>query len=231
MNACTEDPKGSRSSGLRTWGPLITVTVITVAFSSCSSSGSTNATSSPTLPASTALPATTAPTITTTTPATLPAPTTTSVLSGGSTEPVMVPAGSCCNPGPTVLLTAVAAEHLAGRDRITFTLSAPVANYHVRYVPLPVKQDPSDQVVALQGDNAIQISMGATGTDQSANPPTKTYSGPTRLSVTGGTVIELVQTGDFEAVSNWAIGVRAKPAFRVSVGVSPSTLVIEVASS
>ncbi len=106
-----------------------------------------------------------------------------------------------------------------------------MANYHVRYVPLPVKMDPSDQVVALQGDNAIQISMGATGTDQSANPPQQTYTGPTRLSVTGGTVIELVQIGDFEAVSNWAIGVHGKPVFRVSAGSSPSTLVIEVASA
>ncbi len=143
----------------------------------------------------------------------------------------MVPTCGCCNPGPGVLLTAVIGERLAGVDRIIFTFSAPVTNYHVRYVTLPVKQDPSDQVVELQGDNAIPISMGATGIEQSVNPPKQTYSGPTRLPVSRGAVIELVQTGDFEAVSNWAIGVRDKPAFRVSTGSNPSTLVIEIAPS
>ena len=63
------------------------------------------------------------------------------------------------------------------------------------------------------------------------NPPKQTYSEPTRLSVAGGTVIELVQTADFEAVSSWALGVHGKPAFRVFAGSSLSTLVIEVASS
>lgn len=100
----------------------------------------------------------------------------------------------------------------------------------MRYVPLPVKQDPSDQVVDLKGDNAIQISMGATGLDQSVTPAQQTYGGPLRIAVGEGGVIELVQNGDFEAVSNWALGVRGKPAFRVSTGSDPSTLVIDVAS-
>lgn len=101
----------------------------------------------------------------------------------------------------------------------------------MRYVAPPVKQDPSDQVVELQGDHANQIRMGATSTDQSTNPSTKPYTGPTRLSLTGGAVIEVVQTGDVEPVSNWAIGVLGQPVFAVSTDAAPTVLVIEVASS
>jgi hypothetical protein len=42
--------------------------------------------------------------------------------------------------------------------------------------------------------------------------------------------MELVQTGHFEAVSNWTAGVRGKPPFRVSTESNPARLVIDVAS-
>lgn len=151
-------------------------------------------------------------------------------LSGASTNAVVVPSSGCCSAGPSVLLSKITTQNLAGFDQIVFEFSSPVVNYHVRYVPLPVKQDPSDQVVAVQGDNVLQVSMGATGIDQSANPPHQTYTGPLRIQVGRGSVIELVQSGDFEAVSNWVIGVRGKPTFRVSAEANPARLVIDVAS-
>jgi hypothetical protein len=122
-------------------------------------------------------------------------------------------------------------EHRGDYYRIAFGFSAPVTNYHVRYVPLPVRQDPSDQVVELQGDNAIQISIGATGLDQSQNPPVQTYAGSQRIVVGNGSVRELVQIGDFEAVMNWVVGVQGKPEFRVSVVQNPPQLVIEIAAA
>ena len=150
---------------------------------------------------------------------------------GGSTDPVMVPATGCCAAGPTVLLRTQSIEQRGDYYRIVFEFSAPVANYHVRYVPLPVRQDPSDQVVELQGDNAIQISIGATGLDQSQNPPVQTYAGSQRIVVGAGAVREMVQIGDFEAVMNWVIGVQGTPEFRVSVEQNPSQLVIEIAAA
>ena len=78
---------------------------------------------------------------------------------GGSTDPVMVPATGCCAAGPTVLLRTQSIEQRGNYYRIAFEFSGPVTNYHVRYVPLPVRQDPSDQVVELQGEKAIQISL------------------------------------------------------------------------
>ncbi len=152
-------------------------------------------------------------------------------LSSASTDPVLVPATGCCEAGPSILLTGITTEHQTGFDRVVFQFSAPVVNYHVRYVPLPVKQDPSDVPVVLQGDNALQLSVGATSLDQSVNPPSATYSGAQRLVVGKGSITEAVQTGDFEAVLNWAIGVRGKPAFRVTAESNPARLVIDVASS
>ncbi len=150
---------------------------------------------------------------------------------GGSIEPVLVPASGCCAAGPAVLLRTQSSERRGDYYRIAFEFSAPVTNYHVRYVPLPVRQDPSDQVVELQGDNAIQISIGATGLDQSQNPPVQTYAGSQRIVVGSGAVRELVQIGDFEAVMNWVIGVQGTPEFRVSIEQNPPQLVIEIAAA
>lgn len=150
---------------------------------------------------------------------------------GGSTDPVMVPATGCCAAGPTVLLRTQSIEQRGNYYRIAFEFSGPVTNYHVRYVPLPVRQDPSDQVVELQGDKAIQISFGGTGLDQSQNPPVQTYTGPQRIVVGSGAVRELVQIGDFEAVMNWVIGVQGTPEFRVSVEQNPSQLIVEIAAA
>lgn len=151
-------------------------------------------------------------------------------LDGASIDAVTVPETGCCDAGPFVLLTGVTAQRLAGLDRIVFEFSAPVVNYHVRYVPLPVTEDPSDLPVVLQGDSALQLSMGATGVDQTVSPPVQTYTGAGRIAVGTGSVIELVQSGDFEAVSNWTIGVRGRPPFRVSTESDPAQLVIDIAS-
>jgi hypothetical protein len=129
-----------------------------------------------------------------------------------------------------VLLKTVTVERLVGLDRIVFQLSVAPTNYHVRYVPLPVKQDPSDLEVVLPGDSALQISFGGTGLDQSTNPPTQTYTGPQVINAEGDAVLKLVQLGDFEAVSNWAVAVRGKPAFKVSMASNPARLIIEVVS-
>ncbi len=151
-------------------------------------------------------------------------------LDGASTDAVVVPSGGCCEPGPTVLLTDVTAQQMEGFDRIVFEFTAPVMNYNVRYVPLPITEDPSDLPVQLQGDHAIQISMGATGTDQTESPVRQSYTGPTRLAVGTGAVLELVQNGDFEAVSNWVLGTNGQPPFRVTTESNPDRLVIDVAS-
>ena len=87
---------------------------------------------------------------------------------------------------------------------------------------------PIGQHGGAAGDSALQVSLGATAIDQSVTPPKQTYTGPQRLAFNGGVVTEVVQTGDFEAVSNWAIGVHGKPEFRVTAQSAPARLVIDI---
>ncbi len=222
--------------------------VLAFAISGCRSSTSSSnqtlpATSSATAPStaisdsSTSAPSSTSPaSSTSSSDVSSTAPTTVATTLGGtqvfgaSTNPVLVPTSGCCTAAPRVLLKAVTAQHLVGLDRIVFQMSEAPTNYHVRYVPLPVKQDPSDLAVVLPGDSALQISFGGTGLDQSTNPATQTYTGPQAINVEGGVVLKLVQIGDFEAVSNWAVGVRGRPAFKVSMASNPARLIIEVVS-
>ena len=97
----------------------------------------------------------------------------------------------CCDAGPLTFLTSVTAEHLSGFDRMVLEFTAPVTSYWIRYVPLPVTEDPSDRVVVLQGDHALQITMGATGIDRTVDPVHQIYTGPGRIAVGSGPVIEL----------------------------------------
>jgi len=78
------------------------------------------------------------------------------------------------------------------------------------YVSGPVLADPSGQVVPVAGGAVLQLVMSnASGVDLSVNPPEITYTGPTRIAADLPNVVEVVETGDFEAVLSWAIGVRS----------------------
>ncbi len=78
------------------------------------------------------------------------------------------------------------------------------------YVDPPVLADPSGQPVPVAGAAVLQLVMtNASGVDLSTDPPVVTYTGPTGIAANLPNVVELVETGDFEAVLSWAIGVRS----------------------
>lgn len=158
-------------------------------------------------------------------PTSTPAP---APLPDGSLQPVIT--DGCCPPGSGTFLRKVTTQKVDGAVRVTFAFTAPISGYHVRYVDLPVTQDPSDLPVALQGDNALQITMSATGVDLSSDPFREVYSGLRRIEGVGS-VIEVVQTGDFEALMTWVVGVKGKPEFRVSTSTNPATLMVDIASA
>ena len=130
------------------------------------------------------------------------------------------------------LLTAVRVGAQPGFDRVVFEFESAVPAYVVEYVPLPLHADPSDLLVPIQGDHAIGVRMEpAASYDPSSDPLRLTYLGPTRITTSLSTVLEVVKTGDFEAVLNWAIGVDGKQPFKVTVLQGPPRLVIDVATA
>jgi len=130
------------------------------------------------------------------------------------------------------LLTAVRVGAQPGFDRVVFEFEGAVPGYAVEYVPLPLVADPSGLPVAIQGDHAIGVRMEpAASYEASSDPLRLTYLGPTRITTSLSAVLEVVKTGDFETVLNWAIGVDSKQPFKVTVLQGPPRLVIDVATA
>ena len=120
------------------------------------------------------------------------------------------PAGAGLGPA---LLTSVEVADLGDFDRVTFQFRDPTPLpdiFRVEFVSRPVFANPSGEEVTVAGAAVLQIVMSnASGVDLTVDPPEQTYTGPTRIVANLPNVIEVVETGDFEAVLSWAIGVRS----------------------
>jgi len=113
--------------------------------------------------------------------------------------------------GPA-LLVAVQVEDMGTFDRVTFQFRDPTPLpdiFRLEYIARPVVENPSGLEISVAGNAVLQIVMSnASGVDLTVDPPEETYTGSTRITANLPNVIEVVETGDFEAVLSWAIGVR-----------------------
>lgn len=155
------------------------------------------------------------------------APTTTAPFAG-TTDPTTIPAGR-----GTALLTAVRSGVQPGYDRVVFEFDGTgLPGVAVAYTPRPIRADASGDEVAIEGDAVLVVRMSpAAGVDLSGNTAIITYTGPTRLAPRQANVVEIVRTGDFEGVLTWAIGLRARTAYRVLTLESPSRVVIDIVTT
>jgi hypothetical protein len=120
-----------------------------------------------------------------------------------------------------------------GFDRVVFDFLNNVPDWEVSYVERPILADGSGEPVPLAGDFAIKVRMSP-ASQVLFNPAAPSgiidlYPGPGRIATGYPQAVEIVETGDFEAVVTWHIGTRAKVPFRVQVLDSPHRLVIDVA--
>jgi hypothetical protein len=171
----------------------------------------------------------TAPTASTTTtvaPTSGPAHRTTTTAPKGRTTATSTPAV----PGPAYL-TAVRVARQSGFDRVVFEFEGGPPGYTVGYVGRPVTEDGSGRTVAVDGAAVLQVRMEqAAGARLSGETVTLTYRGPKRIRPAGtASVVELVATGDFEAVLTWVIGTRAPTPVTVTRLTAPSRVVVDVA--
>lgn len=173
-----------------------------------------------TVEVTTTVPATTAP-ATTTEPEAVPGP-------PFSTAPAVARAGST----RLALLTDVRLGRHEGYERIVFEfLPGSRPAYRVRYVRPPIIEDASGRVVQVDGDAFLSIRMEpASGFDLTGELG-EVYTGPMRIAgSSAGTevIVEVVRTGDFEAVLNWVAGVDGRLPFRVQRLTGPPRIVIDV---
>ncbi|MEW5808201.1 MAG: hypothetical protein AB1925_02010 [Actinomycetota bacterium] len=129
--------------------------------------------------------------------------------------------------GGTGELVAVRVAARENADRFVMEFRDGVPAYRVGYRPLPAHMDGSGNEIPLPGANALVevVLTGATGNGWTEG--VQTYFGP--ASVSGDTVVitEAKAAGDFEAVVTWAVGLRKRTPFLVSVLDGPPRLVID----
>jgi hypothetical protein len=123
-----------------------------------------------------------------------------------------------------MLLTSVGVRTHGCTDTVTFTFdstSPQKPGYTVSYQRGPFSQDASGKPVSLKGNAFLVVTMQpATGFDFTTNR--HTYTGPLRLQPSNSAYVqEVVETGDFEAVTTWVIGLRLEVPFSVQASGAP----------
>ncbi len=169
-----------------------------------------------------------------------PGPETTSATTAPAvTEPpaaaAMTPPISTPPLTPRAYLTAVraaASPEGGGATRVVFEFDPVVPGYKIDYIRPPVTEDGSGDAVTVAGEALLEVRMENAGMARlDGEKVIRTYSGPKRVVPSGSdaTVTEVVDSGDFEGVVTWVVGLRQRvPAFTVSTLTGPSRLVIDV---
>lgn len=146
-------------------------------------------------------------------------------LSGAATTQVSVPYPNT----PTAQLTAVRVGTHEGYVRVVFEFTGELPGYDIGYLNGPVTEDGSGDVVAVEGKRVISVRMTpASGVLLGNGSYTETYTGPDRIPGMGGAVTEVVEAGDFESQTTWAIGTTGGQRFKVSTLSNPTRLVVDV---
>ena len=155
------------------------------------------------------------------------APTTTGEAFEGTTGVVTGEAKT----SETALLERVAVGSHEGYDRVVFQFRNGLPGYRVEYAEPPLHEDGSGNVVELDGNAFVVVRMEpASGFDLSVPEGELVYTGPRRLPGTGTSVLEVVRTGDFEAVLTWAVGLEARVPYRVLTLEDPARIVVDFAT-
>jgi hypothetical protein len=132
-------------------------------------------------------------------------------------------------PDAVALLSDLQVERHAGFDRVTFTFENEVPAWRVAYGSFPVTEDPTGDVIPLEGDNFVSVVLTpASGFDLSGPTFRDTYPGPDRLTVQLPAVREVVVAGDFEALVGFAIGVNDAPGYEVTALDDPARLQVDI---
>jgi hypothetical protein len=96
----------------------------------------------------------------------------------------------------------------------------------IRGVLPPFYADASGLEIDVAGNAFLQITMNQAS---KVNPDGGvTYSGPTNFEPEFDQLVQLIEGGDFEAISTWYLGLQGGGCYRVLALQAPSRLVIDI---
>ena len=115
----------------------------------------------------------------------------------------------------------------SGYDRILFEWQGEgTPEVDIRVGTPPFTQDPSGLPMEVAGEAWLVIVFhGGTAVTPEGE---QTYNGPTEFALGFPQIVEMKQAGDFEAVSEWVVGMHDQACHRVEVRESPTRLLIDV---
>jgi hypothetical protein len=124
-------------------------------------------------------------------------------------------------------LVAVRTGHHPGFDRVVFEFRGALPSHRVAYVD-QLTEDGSGRPVELAGAANLEVVFhGANAHDGSGQPTVSSR----RFSPGLATLKEVAQTGDFEAVVSYGLGLDHQAPFTVQELSNPSRLVIDVSTT
>ncbi len=182
--------------------------------SSAAPTGSSSGSVEPSVPASTAASS---------------APSATPVAS----EPTESLPAFACVPSVTVAATTNRAQITDvrvgthdGYDRVVFEFDSGLPDAVIEGVLPPFYADPSGQEIPVAGSAFLKLTMH--GASKVSPDGGVTYGGSTNFEPGFDRLVQLVEGGDFEAVSSWYLGLDGGGCFRVLSLSDPSRLVIDI---
>ncbi len=120
-------------------------------------------------------------------------------------------------------------RHDEGFDRVTFEFEGGTTGYRIEYVGPPITEDPSDLPVAIGGNAFLRVVFfTASAVDLSTDTPRVTCC--VSVIMTGfPSLVDLKETGDFEATLLYVLGLSEEVDFRVGTLQNPYRIYIDVA--
>ncbi|GAA1254272.1 AMIN-like domain-containing (lipo)protein [Oryzihumus leptocrescens] len=148
------------------------------------------------------------------------------LLALGAALPLTAPAAGAATPTvPT--LVGIRAAHHPTYDRVVFDFAGGLpASRQVTWVTQLVG-DASGLPVPVAGRAILQVRFAAANAHDAAGRATA----PSRVAFALPNVLTVVQSGDFEAVTTYGIGVASRQAVHVSTLTSPSRVVVDVGAA
>lgn len=139
----------------------------------------------------------------------------------GSRDPVVV----VNDTGPVALLVDVRAAEHEGYDRIVFEFEDALPGYRVEYVDQAIACG-IGEAVDVEGNALLQVKMQPANAHNDLATPT---FGSQEITPGLPSILEALQTCDFEADTTWVAGLAEEADFAVTTLTDPFRLVVDIA--